>query len=134
MTLKDRASWVPLLVRWPRAIAAAQVSDDLVDFTDFFPTLADLAQVPLNKSLALDGRSFAPRLLGHAGPSRDFVHVQLVKHFFIRDQRWKLLDNGELYDITHSPFVETKITVPTAESESARRRLATIAHRLHPTL
>jgi len=132
MTLKDRASWVPLLVRWPRAVPAGRVSDDLVDFTDFFPTLAELARVELDASLRLDGRSFAPELLGRSGPKRDFVHVQLLKHYFVRDKRFKLMDTGELYDISQSPFSEAKIAVATDESERARRRLASIAQSLHP--
>lgn len=134
MTLKDRASWVPLLVRWPSAIHGGIVCDDLVDFTDFVPTLADLTHTPIAPLMKLDGRSFAPQLLGRpAGTftARDFVHVQLVKHYFVRDKRWKLLDTGELYEISGSPFVETKINTRDEETDRARARLAAIARSLH---
>ena len=63
-TLLDTATRVPLLIRWPGVVREGRVSDDLIDVSDFLPTLAELADAELPADVLLDGRSFADRLRG----------------------------------------------------------------------
>jgi len=64
---------VPLIVRAPWvAGSAGRRADALVELTDLFPTIAELAGVPLPPGEALDGASLAPLLRGGAAP-RDFA-------------------------------------------------------------
>ena len=63
----------PLIVRWPKSIKPNTACDVPVISTDFYPTLLDLAGVPLQPQQHLDGVSFAPLLWGEKQdlPPRD---------------------------------------------------------------
>ena len=56
-TLFDTGTRVPLIANWPGTIKPGQVADDLVDFSDFLPTFAELAGVELADAAQLDGHS-----------------------------------------------------------------------------
>ncbi len=134
----DAGTHVPLIVRWPGNISAG-VSDDLVDSTDFLPTLLEAAGHPIreSKNRHFDGQSFYPRLLGQQGSPREWVfchfdprpgwdkdRFRLLR--FARDKRFKLYDNGRLFDIANDvleqqPILTDKDTPPT---QAARKRLA----------
>lgn len=50
---------VPLLIQWPKETAGKRVSDRLIDFTDFLPTIADMTGIPAPGNYGiLDGKSF----------------------------------------------------------------------------
>ena len=108
-TLTDAGTHVPLIARWTGRTPAGKTSNDLVDFTDFLPTLLEVAGVPLPPGLPLDGRSFAPQLIGKPGNPRDWIYCW---HFrdgkpdktggeWARTQRYKLYKDGALYDIAN---------------------------------
>ena len=61
---------VPLIVSWQGKILANTTSNAIIDFTDFLPTLADVAQVakPANYGI-LDGQSFYRALLNNGDTS-----------------------------------------------------------------
>jgi len=66
---------VPMFIYWPGTIAAGSVNKDLIDFTDFLPTLAGIANVPVPTNYGkIDGVSFYPRLLGQAGKPREWIY------------------------------------------------------------
>ena len=95
-------SHVPLLASWKGVINSPGVIHDLIDFTDVLPTLADLTggEIPIQ----IDGRSFAPRLLGQSTQPRDWAFVQLGKHRFVRGPRFLLHDDGRIYNIRRDPL------------------------------
>src|SRR4029077_16942158 len=65
---------VPMVIYWPQTISAGSINNDLIGFTDFLPTLADIANIPLPTNYgSLDGVSFAPRLSGNEGTPRDWL-------------------------------------------------------------
>ena len=65
----------PLEVYWPGTVAPAQISNTLIDYTDFLPTLADIAGVPVPANNGvLDGISFYDNLVGTAGVDRSSVY------------------------------------------------------------
>jgi arylsulfatase A len=132
-TMKDTGSWVPFLASWPGQIAGESIYGGLADFSDIMPTCLELAgaQVPSG----LDGVSFAPQLQSKPGKPREWVHSHYVNQCFVRDTKWKLRENGELYDVSGAPYVE-KLVPPdqdTTESKAARVRLKIVLERLHPT-
>jgi len=130
-TMKDTGSRVPLIARWPSAVAAGAECDGLVDFSDVMPTLLELAGAP--PQTALDGISFASVLRGEAASSREWVHSLLKGEWFVRDARWKLRENGDLYNVSASPGQETRVdpSADTDASRTARSRLQAIAAALH---
>ena len=117
-TMTDRGTRVPLLVRWPQRIAPGTTCDDLVDFSDFLPTLCELAGATL-PAAPLHGRSFAPQLLGRPGLPREWVHVQDKEARHLRSKDFILTNRNQL-----RPAVEIWKTEPkpdaTPETEKAR--------------
>jgi arylsulfatase A len=92
-TMTDRGTHVPLIVRWPDHIKAGSSCDDLIDFSDLFPTLCELTGAALPKA-ALHGRSFAPQLVGRPGNPREWVHIQHGENRQVRDSNY-MLDNKD---------------------------------------
>ncbi|HXL56778.1 MAG TPA: sulfatase/phosphatase domain-containing protein, partial [Chitinophagaceae bacterium] len=91
---------VPLIVRWSGTVPASQVSDALIDFSDFLPTFADIAHltVPVNYG-QLDGVSFVPALDGSKTSLRKWVFGSWI-HSFTGDkwQKWAQNRRYKLYD------------------------------------
>ena len=76
----DGGTRVPLIVQVPGA-AGGQVIDDLIDFTDFLPTLADAAGLTIPADVTVDGSSFWDRLQGGSGKwliLRDLANEQFA--------------------------------------------------------
>lgn len=64
---------VPFIVNAPGIVSAGTVVDDLIDFSDVLPTLADIAGATL-PDVELDGRSFWPQCLGQKGNPREWIY------------------------------------------------------------
>lgn len=101
--LTDGGTNVPLIANWPDEIPKGKVVDDLIDFSDFFPTFLELADASLPTQPAIDGKSFAGRLEGRAHHTRDWAYAESGDTFWVRDRRWKLYNDGRLYDLTTDP-------------------------------
>jgi len=132
-TMTDAGTRVPLIANWPGVVPAGSVCGDLIDFSDFMPTLAELADAPLPTEPAIDGRSFVPQLRGQPGNPREWVFAQLGDKRCVRDKRWKLHNDGRMYDMTKDPFEQAPpIDVETAgpEAAAARQRLQAVLARL----
>lgn len=102
---------VPLMVRWPGRIAAGSVSDAIVGCIDIYPTVLDLAGVPLPSRQKIDGLSYAQTLQGTGVFPRDtyftwFPH--LVPGVSVRRGDWKLIrrfeERPKEYEGTHELF------------------------------
>ena len=113
-TMTDRGTRVPLIVRWPGRIVAGSTCDDLVDFSDFFPTLCALADAPLPEDL-LHGRSFLPQLLGTPGDPRAWIHVQDQEQRHVRNRDF-ILNNADELRPTVEIWQSRAATVPTPYS------------------
>lgn len=125
---------VPLIANWPGQIQPGGVCNDLIDFTDFYPAMAD-AFGRLAQEDGLDGRSFLPQLLGRPANRREWV-VSYFKgrdraanknpgFFWIGNLQWKLDHTGKLFRVAKDPM-ETNPVLPkddTSESARARKRL-----------
>ena len=96
---------VPLVANWPKTIPAGKENMDLVDSTDFLPTMCDAAGIPVPKAMAVDGRSFWPQLQGKAGTPREWSYCwyaprqQQLKFEFAFDRNFKLYRDGNFYDL-----------------------------------
>lgn len=112
----------PLIVNCPGRVPSGKVCPDLTDFTDFFPTVLELAGVKTPEGLKLDGHSIAPQILGQPGRARPWVYAQVGREYFIADHRYKLYGDGKFVDISDSPVAET----PAAEPDAKRRLQAAL--------
>ena len=64
---------VPLIIRWPAAIAPGRVSAMPVSTVDFFPTMLELTGKPAAPGAVIDGVSLASHLRGGPPPARDAI-------------------------------------------------------------
>lgn len=92
-TMTDRGTHVPLIVRWPDRITAGSTCDDLIDFSDFLPTLCELAGAAMPND-DIHGRSFFPQLLGKPGTPREWIHIQHESARQVRNSEY-MLDNKQ---------------------------------------
>ncbi|TSA29327.1 MAG: hypothetical protein D4R65_15390 [Verrucomicrobiaceae bacterium] len=72
-------------------------SDVLVDFTDIWPTVADL--VGYKGTLNTDGHSFTPYLLGEPFTPRSTIQMAMNNARWIRDRDWLLDGCGHFFDL-----------------------------------
>jgi arylsulfatase A len=132
-TMLEGGSRVPLVVNWPGRTPAGKVNRDLVDFSDFFATFAELAGAKLPEGVTLDSHSFAPQIRGEKGSPREWVYVELNGRSYVRDARFKLTGGGELFDLAEAPFKEIAIAKDTTDAAAvaARKRLQAVLDQ-HP--
>jgi len=122
----DAGIHVPLIVQWKGKIKGGSVCSDLIDFTDFMPTIADVtgASLPEGPGFCADGRSFSPQLRGKKGKPRDWVFFHYDRNpevaasnpaykraRFVRSKEYKLYDTGEMYNVKKDPLEQQEISV-----------------------
>jgi arylsulfatase A len=88
----------PLIVSWPDQISNGGVRRELVDFSDIFPTLMDMAKASIPSDYIHDGRSFLPLLQGGSYSEREFVFSYLDVRQLARDKRWLMEGDGRFFD------------------------------------
>jgi arylsulfatase A len=122
---------VPLIVSWPKVAAAGKVSQDLVDSTDFLPTLCEAAGVTVPAELKIDGRSFLPQLRGEKGTPREWIYCWYapnqgqridVPKELASTQRYKLYRTGAFFDYGSDPKEEKPLDVKSLDGEAAAAR------------
>lgn len=103
--MKDNGTHVPFVARWKGHTPKGQVSQDLIDFTDFYATLLDVAGKKKDQKEPFDGRTFLPQLRGDVGQPRRWVlcHYQCYWNKqpgqFARTARYKLYRDGRYFDV-----------------------------------
>jgi arylsulfatase A-like enzyme len=129
----EGGSRVPLVVNWPGVTPAGIVNNDLVDFSDFFATCAELGGAKLPPGVTLDSHSFAPQIKGETGTPRRWVYVELNGRSYARGARFKLTNGGELFDLSEAPYKELLVPKDTAgpAAVAAREHLQEVLDR-HP--
>lgn len=104
-TTTEYGTHVPLIAYWPGHISPGNINPNLIDFTDFLPTIADIAGIAKPQNFGpLDGVSFAPVLTGGSGTPRDwiFLHYKQGKEVtrYVQNTKYKLYDvSGDFFDI-----------------------------------
>ncbi|MEX0315905.1 MAG: sulfatase-like hydrolase/transferase [Allomuricauda sp.] len=102
----DAGTHVPFIANWKGKIKAGSVNDNLIDFTDFLPSVLEAAtQEKLDEKLT-DGLSFYPQLVQEEYEARDWVFCHYDPNWgkfkprrYVQDKVWKLYENGELYNL-----------------------------------
>ena len=137
---------VPLIMWAPGNIQAQQINDDLVDFTDFMPTLADMAEIAQPQTYGtLDGISFYPYLKGGVGTKqREWVFCHYKQNQdgegkhptvrWVKDKNYKLYDStGEFYSIKkdvyeRNPLSDNELS---ADQKAIKEKFASILSTMH---
>ena len=108
---------MPLIAHWPGTIKAGRLNSNLIDASDFLPTLAELAGIKIPRNWQHDGISFAHQLFGKRGNLRDHCFFwydprpgwdkeRFRRHIFALDHNYKLFSDGRFYDISGTGLKE----------------------------
>jgi len=130
----DAGMHAPLIANWKGTIPAGKICGDLVDFSDFMPTLVDAAGGKPAPNMKIDGRSFLPQLRGEKGRPRDWIFCYYKPNMkkgkwglkiFARDKKYKLYHTGELFDVQADSLEKNPIEPGQSSPEvaEARKRL-----------
>lgn len=114
-TLFEEASLTPMMIRAPGAAGNGRSCQRVVELVDLYPTLADLAGLPLPPGQKLTGRSLRPLLEKPDAPWEGRAVTQILRPSgvmgrSVRTEHWRYTEwNGgekgrELYDIQTDPF------------------------------
>ena len=126
---------VPSFWRWPGVLPEGVDVDRLAAHIDIFPTLAALGRARFGVAPKLDGRSLVPLLENPAAdwPDRNlFVHLgrwekgkaaeSKFAHCAVRNSRFRLVNNTELFDIKADPGETTNVFAQHPDVVAAMRR------------
>jgi len=118
---------VPLIASWPSKIAAGKVNDNLVDSTDFLPTICEAAGVSTAALGKFDGRSFLPQLKGEGGKPREWIYCWYSPRGeglreFAFNQHYKLYRNGQFFDVAADPEEKQPLDGKSLSGEAAKAK------------
>jgi arylsulfatase A-like enzyme len=130
--MTDAGTHVPLIANWSGKTPAGKICADLIDFSDFMPTLADLANAEMPEEVIIDGKSFAAQIQGKKANPREWIFNQYEGDAWVRTKEWKLYRSGSLFNMSKDPL-EQNPAVPGSEADSVRKELLTIFEELNQT-
>ena len=121
----------PFVVNGPGLVPAGIVTDALTDFADLLPTFCELGQATIPGDLIIDGKSFAPLILGqaedsprrwimalgHGAAKLDQQGVRGIHDYasrVLRDKRYKVWVDEQakitrLHDLQEDPWEEENL-------------------------
>lgn len=138
----------PLMIRAPGAKSKGKPSNALVEFVDVYPTLCELASLPVPK--VLEGKSLAPLLSGEAVYVKDAAFSQFLRthegrdymgcairtenHRYIewRDKKSGKVEERELYDHHNDPQENQNIASDSRQMDLIAKLSARIAEQFKP--
>ncbi|EMI57464.1 arylsulfatase [Rhodopirellula sallentina] len=127
---------VPAFWYWKNVFEGGKDIDQLTAHVDIYPTLCELAGADLpSDSQTLDGRSLLPllkspnsdwpdrELFFHCGrwPNGKMSEFQFTK-CAVRSERWRFVNNAELYDISNDPGETNDVSANYPEVVSQLRK------------
>jgi arylsulfatase A len=127
-SMTDGGTHVPFIASWPGVTPTGKVCRDLVDFSDFLPTLCEATGATIPSELEIDGRSFLPQLQGKKGNPREWIYCWYSRdgkggRDWTRNQRYKLYRSGKFYDISNDVLEKKPLDDLSAEAEQIRAML-----------
>lgn len=124
---------VPLVIAGP-GIPKGKRNEALCYLRDLFPTICDLVNLPIPKSV--EGRSLKPVIQG----DEDAVYSEIYGYFrdkqrMVRDKRWKLIhypeiDRWQLFDLSKDPLERKDLIKEKRHAQVVRRLQSQLAQKM----
>ena len=121
-TMTEAGTRVPLLAWWPNRIQPS-VREELFCLVDVLPTITGVAGI--KRTSKVDGLDLSHILFEQTGRDRDHVLINFGKGYFVRDQRFRLNEDGKMYDIPMTSNITrySEKLATASDQESNRERL-----------
>jgi arylsulfatase A len=123
--LNEAGGNVPLMVNCPARIPGGRTGA-LADFTDIVPTICELATVAPPSGVKIDGRSFAGFLKGEGTAPRKWIFNEYGADRVVRDERYKLNQRGELFDLEAQPEEHAPLAAMDPPAATAKAALQAV--------
>ncbi|MFT5405617.1 MAG: arylsulfatase A [Verrucomicrobiales bacterium] len=114
--MPDGGNRVPFIASWPGTIPAGNVSQEIVDFSDFLPTFCEATETKIPEGI--DGRSMLKTLKGSTEKHRNWIYMWYSRNGgnkaakqFTRNPRYKLYGNGKYYDIQEDVLEKSPLDI-----------------------
>lgn len=120
--MTNSGTHVPLIINWKGVTKPGTKNNSLLDFSDFLPTLAELAGANLPGDRIIDGKSFVLAITHNNENIRDWVYVEWAGESWIRNHNWKLYNNGNLFDMRYDFLEKQPIKRNEDNEENLRMR------------
>ncbi len=132
--MTEAGTHVPMIASWPGQISAGSTNPNLIDFSDFLPTMLEAAGIQSDYTVNIDGRSFVSALRGGKEPTRDWVYCWYFRNGTPQDanggeaartERYKLYRDGRFFDVAEDLLEKHPLTSDqlTAETKQVRDML-----------
>ena len=115
--LTDGGTHVPLIAYWKGKSVKGGVNSDLIDFSDFLPTMMQAAGISLPKKYVIDGKSFLPQVLGNKTTPKDYVYIYYEPKWngfengvFARDKIYKLYGDERFYNVEQDVLEQSNLS------------------------
>jgi arylsulfatase A len=132
-SMADRGTRVPFIIYQKNRYKDPIVSDALIDFSDFLPTLSDIAKFELPTNYQTDGTSFYPIYQGKEFKGKDMFYMFYNPKWgkwredkeFVRNRTYKLYRSGEFYNVEKDVMEENPIADAclTEEEKAVKEKL-----------
>lgn len=131
---------VPLVAYWKDQIKPGQVNENLIDFSDFLPTITEAVGIDLPETFVTDGVSFYPQLKGDFSKTRDWVFCHFDpkkskydKKRFVQNAEWKLYESGAFYNVKKDPYEKEPLDERdlSADVEEVRKQFEVVLASMH---
>jgi arylsulfatase A len=127
--MTDAGTHAAFIANWTGKIPAGTVVDEPICFADVLPTIAETTGATLPGGV-IDGQSLLPLMKGDSSAARGWIFMSYSRdgvnrdpfRCFVRDKRWKLYDDGKLYDIPNDWLEERPASGPAADAARAKLR------------
>ena len=90
MHASEDGSRVPFIVNCPGLIQQRGATDELMEFSDIYPTLMEFSGASVPDGYALDGQSLVPFLTGATDIHREWITSYIATARMVRTKRWLL--------------------------------------------
>ena len=123
-TMNEAGTRVPFIARWPGRIPPGR-RDSLISLVDMLPTLSTVASIPLEH--VVDGIDLSHNLFDLPGKDREYFYMAFEGGvYFVRDKRFRLHEDGRLYDVPvagNETRYHMNVVSDSEQHSDARRRL-----------
>lgn len=119
---------IPFIANWKNSITPGSTNQNLIDFTDFLPTLIEASGAKSRNALALDGLSFYPQLIGEKAETREWIYCYYAPNWgnfenstYVQDAKWKLYDDGRIYSLVEDPLEQNPLEKSNLSKDGKRK-------------
>lgn len=118
---------MPMIVRWPKVVPANSETNQMVCFTDFLATFADVVKLPTTEAANLDSVSFLPVLKNPASDSDKLRNRMVITSgggaLSVRDGDWKWIERLGSSGFSQPKKVEATANGPQSQLYNLREDL-----------